>query len=119
MYLSARHVDAVVQRKQGAPVKFLKLQDGAAWTYSSMLNVKNQPHPNAARLFMEWTLSEDGQLVMSAQGLGSVRKGVQAVEPEASMDGVAFLPRDATPEVDALIGTDQERTVRWDALFFK
>jgi iron(III) transport system substrate-binding protein len=119
IFLSANHADAVVQRKAGAPIKFLKLQDGAAWTYTSMLNIKNQPHPNAARLFIEWVLSEDGQLVLSAQGFGAVRKGIKAVEPEANMDGVVFLPRDNTPEADALIGTDQERAVRWHALLFK
>jgi iron(III) transport system substrate-binding protein len=119
MYTSANHADAIAQRKAGAPVKFLKMQDGAAWTYSSMVNIKNQPHPNAAKLFIEWTLSEEGQLVMSAQGYGAIRKGLKAVEPEADMEGVVFLPRDSTPEADALIGTDAERAVRWDEIFFK
>jgi len=119
MYLSANHAEAIQHRKAGAPVKYLKMQDGAAWTYSSLLNITNQPHPNASKLFIEWVLSEEGQLVMSAQGYGSVRKGIKAVEPEADMDGVVFLPRDSTPEADALIGTDQERSVRWDQIFFK
>jgi len=119
MLLSAAHVDAVVQRKAGAPIKFLRLEDGAAWTYSSMLNIKNQPHPNAARLFIEWMLSEDGQQVISAQGFGAVRKGIKPVEPEANMEGMVFLPRDSTPEADALIGTDKERVQRWEEIFFK
>ncbi len=119
MLLSASHVDAVVQRKAGAPIKFLRLEDGAAWTYSSMLNIKNQPHPNASRLFMEWMLSEEGQLVISAQGFGAIRKGIKAVEPEANMEGMVFLPRDTTPEADALIGTDKERVQRWEEVFFK
>jgi ABC-type Fe3+ transport system substrate-binding protein len=119
MYLSANQAEAVVHRKAGAPVKYLKMQDGAAWTYSSLLNIVNQPHPNAAKLFIEWVLSEEGQMIMSAQGYGAVRKGIKAVEPEADMDGVVFLPRDSTPEADALIGTDAERSVRWDEIFFK
>ena len=119
MYLSANHAEAVAHRKAGAPIKYLKMRDGAAWTYSSMLNITNQPHPNAAKLFIEWVLSEEGQMVMSEQGYGAVRKGIKAVYPEADMDGVTFLPRDSTPEADALIGTDAERSARWDELFFK
>jgi iron(III) transport system substrate-binding protein len=119
MYLSARHADAVVQRKQGSPTKFIKMEDGVAWTYTSMANIKNQPHPNAAHLFIEWTLSEEGQNVLSQQGFVSVRQGIKSVEPEASMEGVALLPRDSTPEADQLVGTDKERTARWDALFFQ
>jgi iron(III) transport system substrate-binding protein len=119
MYMSASHAEAVTHRKSGAPVKYLKMQDGAAWTYTSLLNITNQPHPNAARLFIEWALSEEGQLAQSASGYGAVRKGIKAVEPEADMNGVVFLPRDSTPEADALIGTDQERSQRWDQIFFK
>lgn len=118
MYLTARHVDAIVQRKAGAPIKFLKPRDGVGWTYASMGNVKNQPHPNAARLFMEWTLSEEGQGVLSKEGFVSVRQGIQSAEPEASMEGVTLLPRDQTPEANEKLGTDAERTKRWDALFF-
>jgi ABC-type Fe3+ transport system substrate-binding protein len=84
-----------------------------------MLNIKNAPHANAARLFMEWTLSEEGQLVLSRQGYASVRQGVKSIEPEAEMSGVTFFPRDSTPEADQMLGTDKERTVRWDSLFFK
>ena len=119
MYLSANQAEAVQHRKSGAPVKYLKMQDGAAWTYSSLLNIVNQPHPNAARLFIEWVLSEEGQLIMSEQGYGAVRQGIKAVHPEADMNGVVFLPRDSTPEADALIGTDAERSARWDEIFFK
>jgi hypothetical protein len=56
---------------------------------------------------------------MSEQGYGAVRQGIKAVHPEADMNGVVFLPRDSTPEADALIGTDAERSQRWDQIFFK
>jgi hypothetical protein len=34
------------------------------------------------------------------------------------MDGINLLPRDMTPEANEKLGTDAERTERWDALFF-
>lgn len=119
MYLTARHVDAITQRRAGAPVKFLKPSDGVGWTYTSMGQIKNAPHPNAAKLFMEWTLSEEGQTVLSGDGFVSVRQGVKSVEPEASMEGITLLPRDQTPEANEKLGDDKERTKRWDALFFQ
>ncbi|MFN0072612.1 MAG: ABC transporter substrate-binding protein [Chloroflexota bacterium] len=118
MYLSARHVDAIVQRKAGAPVKFVKPKDGVGWTYSSMGNIKNQPHPNAARLFIEWTLSAEGQGVLSKEGFVSVRPGLPSAEPEAGMEGVTLLPRDQTPEANEKLGDDKVRTKRWDTVFF-
>lgn len=118
MYITASHTDAIVQRKAGAPIKFLKPQDGVGWTYASMGNVKNQPHPNAARLFIEWTLSEEGQNVLAKEGFVVPRKGVQPADPESSMDGVTLLPRDQTPEANEKLGDDNERTKRWEALFF-
>lgn len=119
MYLTARHIDAIVQRKAGSPVKFIKPQDGVGWTYASMGNVKNQPHPNASRLYMEWALSEEGQLVLGNDGFVAVRQGVKSQEPEASMEGITLLPRDMTPEANEKLGDDAARTKRWDALFFQ
>jgi iron(III) transport system substrate-binding protein len=118
MYLTARHIDAIVNRKAGAPVKFIKPSDGVGWTYASMGNIKNQPHPNAARLFMEWTLSDEGQTILGQDGFVAVRQGVKSAEPEASMEGVTLLPRDMTPEANEKLGDDAARTKRWDALFF-
>jgi hypothetical protein len=45
-----------------------------------------------------------------------VRKGIQAKEPEANLEGVNFLPRDDDVTKLQLI---PERTKRWDTLFFK
>ena len=118
IFLSAGDSDAVIQRKGGAPIKFIKPQDGVGLAYTSMSNIKNQPHPNAARLFIEWSLSEEGQTALADQGYVPVRKGIKAKEPEASADGVKFLPEGTTAEADAKLGTLTERTRRWDALFF-
>ena len=56
-----------------------------------MALVKNGPHPNAARLFINWMLSEEGQRFMADQGRTPARKGIPSREPEADLTGVKIL----------------------------
>jgi iron(III) transport system substrate-binding protein len=116
VFLSSNHTDAISQRKSGAPVKLLKPQDGVGVTPINQALLKNAPHPNAAKLWIEWNLSEEGQTVLAEQGYATVRKGLKPGEPEADLNGVKFLPRDDTPEVFAQLG---DRTKRWENVFFK
>jgi len=116
MFISSSSSEAVKYREQGAPIKFLKLQDGVGITQSSMSIIKNAPHPNAAKLWIEWTLSEEGQLILAAQGYAPVRVDVKPAEPEAMLEGFKIFPRDDTPEAFAQLG---DRTKRWEELFFK
>ena len=46
---------------EGAPVKFLAMKEGTHSTSQSIGVVKGAPHPNAARLFMNWIFSPEGQ----------------------------------------------------------
>ena len=78
--------------------------------------IKNAPHPNAAKLWIEWNLSEEGQTTLAAQGYATVRKGLKPSEPEADLTGVKFLPRDDDPENFKLLG---DRTKRWETILFK
>lgn len=61
----------------GAPIKPLYLKEGSpgsGWTVSLL---KNAPHPNAAKLFLNWFLSKEGQEVFSKEGgIASFRKDV-------------------------------------------
>src|SRR6185312_8271999 len=45
-----------------------------------MLIAKGTPHPNAARLFLEFTLSPAGQRALAAGGLPAVRADVSGAE---------------------------------------
>jgi iron(III) transport system substrate-binding protein len=116
VYLSSNHTDVIAQRKAGAPLKQIKPSDGVGITPINQGLVKNAPHPNAAKLWIEWSLSEEGQNVLAAQGYAPVRKGLKPAEPEASLEGVKFLPRDDDPENFKLLG---DRTKRWENVFFK
>jgi iron(III) transport system substrate-binding protein len=115
-YLSSNHTDIIAQRKAGAPIKQIKPSDGVGITPINQGLIKNAPHPNAAKLWIEWSLSEEGQNILAQQGYATVRKGLKGAEPEANLEGVKFLPRDDTPEVFAQLG---DRSKRWEEVFFK
>ena len=116
IYLSSTHTDVIAQTAAGAPIKQIKPSDGVGLTPINQGLVKNAPHPNAARLWIEWSLSEEGQRALADQGYAVVRKGFQATKPEADLTNVKILPRDDDPETFKLLG---DRTKRWQDAFFK
>jgi iron(III) transport system substrate-binding protein len=116
VYLSSAHTDVIAQRQAGAPIKQLRPEEGVGITPINQALIKNAPHPNAARLWIEWSLSEEGQKVLAAQGFAPVRKGIETTQPEASVTNVKFLPRDDDPATFALLG---DRSKRWEDVFFK
>ncbi len=116
IFLSSGHPDVIANRRAGAPIKQIKASDGVGLTPIGQSLLQHAPHPNAAKLWIEWSLSEEGQTLLAAQGNAVARKGVKAVEPEASLEGVKFLPRDDDFTKFKLI---PERTKRWDQIFFK
>jgi len=116
IFLSGGHPDLISNRKAGAPVKQIRPVEGVGVTPIGQSLLKNAPHPNAAKLWIEWSLSEEGQSLLAAQGYAVVRKGIKAKEPEASLENATFLPRDDDVTKLQLI---PERTKRWNDLFFK
>jgi iron(III) transport system substrate-binding protein len=108
----------IAQRQAGAPVKQIKPSDGVSVTQIPQSLIKNAPHPNAAKLWIEWSLSEEGQSLLAQLGYATVRKGSEPVAPEADVKGVKFLPRDYDP-VTLINPSPDERTKRWETLFFK
>ncbi|MFN0070020.1 MAG: ABC transporter substrate-binding protein [Chloroflexota bacterium] len=116
LFLSSNHAEVINQRKAGAPVKQIRPADGVGVTQISQALIKGAPHPNAAKLWIEWNLSEEGQKSIASVGLGPVRKGVKAGEPEASLEGAKILPRDDTPEAFTQLG---DRVKRWEESLFR
>jgi iron(III) transport system substrate-binding protein len=116
VYLSSAHTDVIAQRKAGAPIKQIRPEEGVGITPINEALIKNAPHPNAAKLWIEWSLSEEGQKLLADQGFGPVRKGIETTMPEASVNNVKFLPRDDDPATFKLLG---DRSTRWQDIFFK
>lgn len=63
--------------KGGAPIGLIYPTEGTAITLDGSAIVKNAPHPNAAKLFLDFTVSKDmQQLMVEKFGRRSVRKDV-------------------------------------------
>jgi iron(III) transport system substrate-binding protein len=71
--------------RQGAPVKFVVPKEGSYLSFQGIYSIVNAPHPNAARLFLHWFFTREGQEVYARKTLAiSVRKDV----------GQDYLPAD-------------------------
>jgi iron(III) transport system substrate-binding protein len=64
-------------RERGGPVDWIPLDPSFA-TVSSVAISKNAPHPNAARLLVDFYLSEEGQKALREIDKIPIRKGVDA-----------------------------------------
>jgi iron(III) transport system substrate-binding protein len=82
-----------VQGLKGLPVRVITPKEGVAYVRLDHGMLKNAPHPNAARLFMNYYISEENQLMVASMGLLSVTKGVQEkVPPEKRvMEGAKLM----------------------------
>ncbi len=82
---SAITVGALI--KQGAPIKAVEPEEGVIITPGVAISlVKDAPHPNASRLFINWLFTAEGQRLWSEQtGTLSVRKDVPDFQPPAAI----------------------------------
>lgn len=92
--------------KEGAPVKALDMREGIPLTLANALAMlAGAPHPNAARLFINWFLSREAQTIyVNLDPRFSIRKDV----PDTRPAGVRLSPKVTlivTPE-------DEEETAR-------
>ncbi|MBI4288046.1 MAG: extracellular solute-binding protein [Chloroflexi bacterium] len=74
--------DAASSVAEGAPIKALSMKEGVvAWEIVAGA-VKNSTHPNAARLFLNWMLSKEGQTVNGRlKAISSIRSDVADFTP--------------------------------------
>ena len=69
---------------KGLPVKAITPAEGAPYVRFDGAIFKGAPHPNAARLFLDFLLSEEAQLLYGNLGFGTVVGGLEAkIAPEA------------------------------------
>ena len=80
-------------------------------TTSSVGIVKNAPHPNAAKLFIEFILSDEGQQVLSDAFYLPARTNINAKVPELKPAQGGFKVTNISPN-DAAEGLD-----KWIAIY--
>lgn len=67
---------------EGAPVKAISLREGEVNSLGGAVAIKGAPHPNAAKLFINWLLTSEGQTIYAKyKALSSVRKDVPDFRP--------------------------------------
>ncbi len=115
LHMSASANDSLTPRKEGAPIKFIQPEEGVVLIPIGLAVVKNSPHPNAARLFINWLLSEDGQKVV-AETNSPARKGVVAQDAAQDLTKAKIFPL----KYD---GSDRKETAdlskKYETIFFK
>lgn len=85
--LSIRGNDNVYSRfvVEGAPIKAIALEDGTVASVNTIVTFKGAPHPNAAKVFINWFLSPEGHDVFcKANTVSSIRKDVRSYLPPAA-----------------------------------
>jgi ABC-type Fe3+ transport system substrate-binding protein len=87
---------AVISANQGAPVQWLKVLP--VLTFGTVAMVKNGPHPNATKLFIEFMLSEEGQKIHADAGYIPAHPNVAAKSPELKPDAGKYAYELVSPE---------------------
>jgi iron(III) transport system substrate-binding protein len=73
-----------LQSLKGLPVRTVMPAEGAPYVLYAAAAMKGAPHPNAARLYIDFTMSEQVQKIFAQDGYGIVRREVlDQVTPEA------------------------------------
>jgi ABC-type Fe3+ transport system substrate-binding protein len=110
--LSIFNHHAVLSAQKGAPVTWLKVEPIPAPFHSIGL-VKNAPHPNAAKLLIDFLLSETGQRAFADVGylpaMPSVPAQTPEVKPEAGGFTATFIsPATMTQNIDRWVQIKKE-----------
>ena len=81
--------------KGGAPIGLIYPSEGTAITLDGSALIKNGPHPNAAKLFLDWTVSKEMQeLMVQRFGRRSVRKDVGSPAGLPPLDQIKAISYD-------------------------
>ncbi len=88
---------AVISAAQGAPVKWLPVSP-ATVTLNVASVAKDAPHPNAAKLFLDYMISEPGQKIFADNDYLPANPKVSAKDKTLIPDGVTIKRMAFTPE---------------------
>lgn len=84
-------------KERGAPIDYTYLTPGFSFEHGGAA-LKNSEHPNAAVLFMNWFMSEEGQTAYNGDGLGSAgREGIEgtlATNNDTLLDSTKYPPQE-------------------------
>jgi iron(III) transport system substrate-binding protein len=91
-------------QETGAPLEIIQADPVIAWPRRLLL-ARNAPHPDAARTFIDYVLSEEGQRLLANMGRTVVRPGIEIKHPRL-IRGVKLHP--VNPEVAKTFEADSK-----------
>ena len=103
---------AALSARKGAPVQWLKLEPVMVQTELHAITAA-APHPNAAKLFVEYLISKEGQLIFQKADYFPTRSDVPASMPELAPSTGGFKAVVMSPED---IARDYEK---WAAIYMQ
>jgi iron(III) transport system substrate-binding protein len=80
IFISRGHIAQIFKRK-GAPVDWVKNPDPLVVQLATVQIAKNAPHPNSARLLIDFWLSEAAAQIMAKEDRLPGRRGVPGLDP--------------------------------------
>ncbi len=98
-----------VMRSSGAPIDWVRANPVVAYHYVAALSSR-PPNPNAARLFLDYVLSKEGQEVLVSTGRVPIRTDVKPNPPHL-VEGVNLVPSDIDLAKDFKKHYDEYRAV--------
>ncbi len=102
--------------KGGAPIDLIYPTEGTAITLDGSAIIKNAPHPNAAKLFLDFTVSKEMQdLMVDKFGRRSVRKDVGSPAGLPALDKIKAINYDleyAAKNRDQLLKRFQDALIK-------
>jgi ABC-type Fe3+ transport system substrate-binding protein len=100
----------VISAKKGAPVDWIKMEP-ATGTLSVISIHKNAPHPNAAKLLVDFIISREGQQVYRDADYLTADPAVPARDPSLKPEDGHFRVRFFPPEAI------EDNMPRWKQIF--
>ncbi len=82
----------IVVKLKKSPVRWIAAKEGVAYSIPGAALVKNAPRPNAAKLFLDYMLSETFQVMVSQDGT-PIRVGIKPANSVFDLDRASLLPR--------------------------
>ncbi len=101
---------AVISAKKGAPVDWIAMEP-ATVTLSTLSVLAKAPHPNAAKLLMDFIISREGQEVFAKADYIPAHPAVPATVPTLKPSEGKFRAHFFTPE------ETEEKMPKWNLVF--
>ncbi|WP_062017740.1 ABC transporter substrate-binding protein [Aureimonas sp. AU4] len=89
------------EAQKGAPVRFVWPTEGVTAVTEPVAVLKTARNPEAAKLFVDFLLSEDGQKLAAKQGYLPARSGVEGPAGFPARDTIKLMPLDAAKALEA------------------